>query len=266
MKPDPDPEEEVSDTRLRFGPRFLQFVSQPFRSRGRSSTGSSPQSINSPPIEPNRTVSLPPQSIQRPSTAPAGSDFATPLLSPSISPPSTSLGKTATYGEGQSLADLVHQRRWLRTKASLTKLTKSKSVEPETNSPKGPLDPRTGLRRGRSFSAQVTISRPLSLNAEASGNENHDLTGTPSIPTPNTTGTNTLFPRRFFPFFYRDSDNSSAASEAQPAPRSLSTTSPKYRKGDVVVLGYRTLDDPAMRKLEGRSDHRPVIGSYALFI
>ncbi|TFK40065.1 Endonuclease/exonuclease/phosphatase [Crucibulum laeve] len=41
---------------------------------------------------------------------------------------------------------------------------------------------------------------------------------------------------------------------------------PPPRKGDVVCLSYSTLDDRSMRRLEGRSDHRPVIGSYALYI
>ncbi|KAF9039704.1 DNase I-like protein [Hymenopellis radicata] len=38
------------------------------------------------------------------------------------------------------------------------------------------------------------------------------------------------------------------------------------RKGDIVCLSYDTLDDRGMRKLEGRSDHRPVIGSYAVYV
>jgi len=38
------------------------------------------------------------------------------------------------------------------------------------------------------------------------------------------------------------------------------------RKGDVVCLSYRTLDDRGMRRLEGRSDHRPVIGVYAIYV
>ncbi|KAI0090185.1 Endonuclease/exonuclease/phosphatase [Irpex rosettiformis] len=41
---------------------------------------------------------------------------------------------------------------------------------------------------------------------------------------------------------------------------------PQPKKGDVVCLGYDTLDDRQMRRLEGRSDHRPVIGSYALYV
>jgi hypothetical protein len=42
--------------------------------------------------------------------------------------------------------------------------------------------------------------------------------------------------------------------------------SPRPRKGDVVCLSYRTLDDQGMRRLEGRSDHRPVIGVYAIYV
>lgn len=41
---------------------------------------------------------------------------------------------------------------------------------------------------------------------------------------------------------------------------------PAPRRGDVVCLRYHTLDDRGMRRLEGRSDHRPVIGSYAVYV
>lgn len=40
----------------------------------------------------------------------------------------------------------------------------------------------------------------------------------------------------------------------------------KHRKGDVICLNYTALDDRGMRRLEGRSDHRPVIGSYAVYL
>ena len=65
----------------------------------------------------------------------------------------------------------------------------------------------------------------------------------------------------------------------------LATPSPsQHRKGDVVCINYRTLDDRQMRRLDGkrltfsslnldqckhflgRSDHRPVIGSYAIYL
>ena len=41
---------------------------------------------------------------------------------------------------------------------------------------------------------------------------------------------------------------------------------PQHRKGDVLCVGYTSLDDRSMRRLEGRSDHRPVIAEYALFV
>ncbi|KAF9554007.1 hypothetical protein CPC08DRAFT_207577 [Agrocybe pediades] len=37
-------------------------------------------------------------------------------------------------------------------------------------------------------------------------------------------------------------------------------------KGEVVCTSYDTLDDNGMHRLEGRSDHRPVIGTYCVFI
>lgn len=42
--------------------------------------------------------------------------------------------------------------------------------------------------------------------------------------------------------------------------------SPIHVRGDVVCLSYKTLDDREMRRLEGRSDHRPVIGEYAVYL
>ena len=66
---------------------------------------------------------------------------------------------------------------------------------------------------------------------------------------------------RFFPFLSRDSTN--VTNEGHHTPSELAKPP---RKGDVVCLSYNTLDDRAMRRLEGRSDHRPVIGSYAVYI
>jgi len=41
---------------------------------------------------------------------------------------------------------------------------------------------------------------------------------------------------------------------------------PLHRKGDMECIAYETLSDKEMRRLEGRSDHRPVIGHYAVFV
>jgi hypothetical protein len=39
-----------------------------------------------------------------------------------------------------------------------------------------------------------------------------------------------------------------------------------YKKGEVRCLRYQTLSDSEMRRLEGRSDHRPVIGHFAVYV
>ena len=59
---------------------------------------------------------------------------------------------------------------------------------------------------------------------------------------------------------------SSLLGSGDPDGASATTESPRHRKGDIVCLSYRTLDDRSMRRLEGRSDHRPVIGVYAIYV
>lgn len=49
--------------------------------------------------------------------------------------------------------------------------------------------------------------------------------------------------------------------DAAPAPLPII-----HQKGDVVCLHYGTLDDAAMRRLEGRSDHRPILGTYQVYV
>lgn len=61
---------------------------------------------------------------------------------------------------------------------------------------------------------------------------------------------------RFLPAFL--SPNS--PEERQPPPP------PGYIRGDVVCLSYGTLDDKEMRRLQGHSDHRPVVGAYAVYL
>ena len=78
---------------------------------------------------------------------------------------------------------------------------------------------------------------------------------------------------RFWPSFLTNHSNTGIGSRtntisSSPAPiiPLPPPPPPLHRKGDVVCLKYDTLDDRGMRRLEGRSDHRPVIGSYAVFI
>ena len=76
---------------------------------------------------------------------------------------------------------------------------------------------------------------------------------------------------RLIPFFRGDSNNTTApvdptSPSGESTEMTASPTTRKPRKGDVVCLGYDSLDDRAMRRLEGRSDHRPVIGSFAIYL
>jgi hypothetical protein len=66
---------------------------------------------------------------------------------------------------------------------------------------------------------------------------------------------------RLLPFLTRDPNPPGAPRDVSPG-----ATEVKHRPGDVVCLSYATLDDRGMRRLEGRSDHRPVVGSYAVYV
>ncbi|KAK0470028.1 inositol polyphosphate phosphatase [Desarmillaria tabescens] len=65
---------------------------------------------------------------------------------------------------------------------------------------------------------------------------------------------------RFFPFLLHGTSTVEVERERERERES------GRRKGDVICLSYDTLDDRGMRKLEGRSDHRPVIGCYAVYV
>ncbi|KAF5327112.1 hypothetical protein D9619_004523 [Psilocybe cf. subviscida] len=68
---------------------------------------------------------------------------------------------------------------------------------------------------------------------------------------------------RFLPSFF-----SPTHTQATATPDTATLPSPPARpaKGEVKCLTYNTLDDRQMRRLEGRSDHRPVVGTYIVYI
>ena len=68
----------------------------------------------------------------------------------------------------------------------------------------------------------------------------------------------------FLPFLSRDAVPHNIPDERPLTPESPPPPAPQ--KGDIVCLSYDTLDDTAMRRLQAKSDHRPVIGSYAIYI
>ncbi|KAJ1307436.1 hypothetical protein OPQ81_001537 [Rhizoctonia solani] len=68
---------------------------------------------------------------------------------------------------------------------------------------------------------------------------------------------------RFFRSFNREPTAIVAEPEAEPEAAEDSQT---RRRGDIICVSYGTLDDREMQRLGGRSDHRPVIGTYAVYI
>lgn len=109
-------------------------------------------------------------------------------------------------------------------------------------------------------------AQKLYANAEDKGpRRSNTVSPPPTAPLP---------PRRStVPDSSRERPHSSYTSKWRFLPAFLSPTSPQsnaapehavYTKGDIVCLSYNTLDDRGMRRLEGRSDHRPVIGTYVI--
>ncbi len=85
-----------------------------------------------------------------------------------------------------------------------------------------------------------------------------------SAPTPPSTSAPVF--RWLLPFLYKDIVHQGAPLPSPTAAPSPLPLPPLPKRGDVTCLMYDTLDDKGMRRLQGRSDHRPVIGSYALYI
>lgn len=184
---------------------------------------------------------------------------AAPQLSPlaSLKPHSLhSLTKTRSF---DNLPRASEERR--------TSLTRVTSFEPSSIRP--PTSPLSGgrvpMRHANTISPVVQVMPSGDTSTLVSSTETPagglDIAGpgsaSPSNPAP-------MF-RWLLPFLYRDGAHQGAppgspATEVPPPPP------PPPKRGDVVCLRYDTLDDKGMRRLEGRSDHRPVIGSYALYI
>ncbi|THV03175.1 DNase I-like protein [Dendrothele bispora CBS 962.96] len=139
--------------------------------------------------------------------------------------------------------------------------TSSLPLSPDAIS--SPEKPQTDSRLNRSSSSasrrgSMTVERHVRRPpAMALSSNSTDIVST-------SRETSVSTPRwRFLPAFFTHSSTPSNASDALP-------TTPAHqrspRKGDVICLDYNTLDDREMRRLEGRSDHRPVVGSYAVYL
>ncbi|KAI0701222.1 hypothetical protein BC835DRAFT_1411617 [Cytidiella melzeri] len=119
----------------------------------------------------------------------------------------------------------------------------------------------------RSRRVSLSSNEPSSLTT-SNARSQADTTAPPPVPPkdflPPPAPVTSLWKSLSFLPFLRDGSAHNTPPEMPPRP--VTGTLPPPRKGDVVCLGYATLDDRQMRRLEGRSDHRPVIGSYALYI
>lgn len=125
--------------------------------------------------------------------------------------------------------------------------------------PSSPPRPKTAVpvRARTAPDSQPTVSPSF---PSSSGSSSPEL---PPPTPPRDVAHNANVPRwRLLSFLARDPHESRAStpvSEILPTPT-------RPRRGEVVCLSYGTLDDRGMRRLEGRSDHRPVIGCYAVYI
>jgi hypothetical protein len=139
------------------------------------------------------------------------------------------------------------------------KLPHSQSIEGLRVNPGSPTLPThnsadLGRRRSNSVTSSKTPSQILDR-------PHRRATASASVPTsacsttPNTAPTSSRW--RFLPTLF-----SLTPAHTEPPAEELSAAP---RKGEIVCLRYHTLDDRGMRRLEGRSDHRPVIGSYAVY-
>lgn len=149
-------------------------------------------------------------------------------------------------------------------------------VEPRSRSRKHSVPPGPTIQSASATTRSFSIPPPLSHSAQS--HRMHETTSSPLLDhrdnltppvIPKDHQQSPLSPPRWLNFALRPFTSSKDVSPV-PVPLEESETepipAPPPRKGDVVCLNYDTLDDRAMKRLEGRSDHRPVIGSYAVYI
>lgn len=232
----PEPEPEYMADLYRPRNRMGQFFASAFRPLSYRARRASLTSLNS-----NEAPLPPPKNSASPSTSPAEEE------SPAVL---------------QSFNRNLHETNEESTRFSrFIKKSKSNDIlTPSSNSsevfPSSAQSPPLRLRR--SFSADLSSYFPVpsERTSEASTErEPHHTEAPPPVPPKDTTAL-PILRRRFFPFINRDASRTSIEPIEGPFPR----------KGDVLCLDYNTLDDRGMRRLEGRSDHRPVIGSYAVYL
>lgn len=238
VEPDPEPDLLAIDASTRGRSKVGQFFANAFRPLSarvrRESWASSVTSVaNSIPPNPTSPQSEPPE-LQ--SNAPF-SRFVYPNNPRSTSPVGVALSQTKSQDNiSTAVKPYLPRRASNELDARIRRSTSSVS----SSSSKVEASPRA-----RASTVGGFVSAPLVIK---------DSIHQP--PTPSRW--------RFFNPFH----NSGTASSTN-IPQELPPVTPNpevRRKGDIVCTSYDTLDDGGMRRLEGRSDHRPVIGTYAVYI
>jgi len=242
VHPDPGPKElvELYRPRTRVGQFFVNAL-RPLTYRSRRGSMSSVSSQELSPVPPKTApIAIPP---------------------PTYNEPRDVLDDTTPFSRLVKRSQSNDVLRVTETPSPISSLSRSKSSSSRYND----------LRLRRSFSAGQSpqprsrvssppTSRPPSYPSSPARDYGHaDLP--PPVPPKDIP---LVIPSRwrFFPFLNRDAP-SSPMEQGEPP---ISDLASPPRKGDVACLSYNTLDDRGMRRLEGRSDHRPVIGSYAVYL
>jgi hypothetical protein len=154
----------------------------------------------------------------------------------------------------QALDEVTPFSRSTEPEPKARSLHHSKSIDsfPARTRPVPSRSP-TSIKRPRSASA---VHTPSSLHLTPA--DLPPLVPPTPTPNPNPNPVVVISPSRWrlFPFL-----------GTQPSPVvAQPTQTAVHRKGEVVCLSYEALDDGGMRRLEGRSDHRPVVGCYAVYL
>ncbi|KAI1797486.1 DNase I-like protein [Ganoderma leucocontextum] len=144
------------------------------------------------------------------------------------------------------------QRPYGEGRISLTRVLslESSSTKPPTSSP--PQVHHTNTVSPVMHITPVEESSPTLVSPSLAPSSALDIAG-PTLTPPSTSA----------PVF---STHQGAPPPSLHGPAGSSPPPPLPKRGDITCLMYDTLDDKGMRRLEGRSDHRPVVGSYALYI
>lgn len=212
----------------------------------------------SPPPPPNRTETSPaptlkaeelpatPNRIFRFFRSSSPNEGSSPLPSPKDTP---GFPRVLSLNTGTNIVEEGENIRHRSLSISGT-LTRSTSEPRRSFSA-----PHAGSPPRRSTTPVPPIQR-LSMTLPSSNTPNNASTppGATPVPQPAT--------KNWFLQLLSQLDSPAASGSIEPPPPLPS----RRRKGNVECLSYRTLDDRDMLRLDGRSDHRPVIGVYAIYV